>query len=75
MGMHAGLGRHGERVRGGHLLRLDGRAGRVLRHEPHSRRAQRVSEWSNSHFGRIFSQLMCQNLTLKVHRRQEQWQN
>ena len=43
MGMHAGLGRHGERVRRGHLLRLDGRAGRVLRHEPHSRRAQRVS--------------------------------
>ena len=43
MVMHAGAGRHGERLRGGHLLRLDGRAGRVLRHEPHSRCAQRVS--------------------------------
>ena len=43
MGMHAGLGRHGERVRGRHLLRLDGRARRLLRHEPHPRCAQRVS--------------------------------
>ena len=66
MGMHAGLGRHGERVRGGHLLRLDGRARRVLRHEPHSRCAQRVRvrrrrlhiRASASHF----DDRLCQNM-------------